>query len=688
MLLSALAPLLVLALASSAPSDLVPDENTEGLVVLEAPAPESPADVGLRPGDVLLSWRRGDSMGLLRWPAGLLDVETEQAPRGAVTLIGRRGDRPMSWQMPAVRWGLRTRPALSPHLRVLYREGAQRFAAGDPAGGDESWRAAVEAAARAEDPSRTAWLLGEIGRAWAQAGRWKEADEAYEEAVRRAEGTPLQAALLRDWGATFLRRELWSRAEECFRRALFLSPRESLAAAQDLAALATIATRRGDLETAERSYRQALAIRSRLAVTGPYLGQLIQGEVAAFAIVPSGGAYFEDVEELRRKLQRLRETLLEVAGLAAQTESSAQSAVAAPKREVLSALEVLQRALARDEREAPGSLTVSDHWQVLGEINFADGDLAAAEIAWLRALDLRERLAPGTLREARTLRDLGRVHAQAGRDRAAASFLCRAAEALDRRNRPTLGDFEARKALEEEPAAYDQDCIAALVAARRPEDALYALERSRVRGALPAAPDLARRRKEIEAERAQALVRLGRLSTSRDRDEVDLLDEEVAELEAQRDRIAAPVQLDRLRAALPPGSLLLAWSIGGEESFLFAVRPAGTQGPGVEVFPLTALAADLRSKVRRFAREVEKAETTSSRSLRQAAELYQLLLSPAEDLLATSERLVLLPDEVLAPLPFGALPQGEVLLEKRKKIETATSATAWVEALAAVPRGR
>ena len=680
MLHSVLAPLLVLALSSPAPSIPIQEERTEGLVVLETPAAGSLADVGLLPGDVLVSWRSGGAAGLLRWPAGLADVEAEQAPWGTVTLIGRRGDRPMTWQMPPVRWKLRTRPSLSPHLRALYREGAQLFAAREPEKGADSGRAAIDVAVRADDKPRQAWFLGELGRAWGEAWRWQEADAAYEDAVQRAEGTGMAPSLLRDWAATFLRRQLWERAASCYRRALALMPPKSLAGAQDLAALASLATREGDFETAERLYRQALAARTRVTVFGPYMVRLIRDEVAGFEI--SVGSTQEQIDDLHVKLQRLKETLLDAAGL--QAEPSAKPAAAAPKREALSALELLQRALTQAEREAPGSLTVSDRLQALGNLAFSDGDLITAEITWLRALDLRERLAPGTLREARTLRDLGRVHAQAGRDRAAASFLCRAAEALDRRNRPTLDDSEAHTFCGEEPAAYDQDCIAALVAARRPEDAFYALERSRVRGMLPAAPDLARRRKEIEAERAQTLVRLGRLSTSRDRDEVDLLLGSTEELEAQRDKIAPPVQLDRLRAALPPGSLLLAWSIGEEESFLFAVRPTGTQGPGVEVFPVAASAADLRSKVRRFARDVEKTETASSRPRKEAAELYRLLLSPAEELLATSERLLLLPDEVLTPLPFGALAQGDVLLEKRQKIETASSATAWVEALTPV----
>lgn len=678
MLPSVLAPLLALALSASA----IPfsEESSEGLVVLGAPAPPSEASAGLLPGDVLVSWRRGGEAGLLRWPSGLLEVETEQAPRGAVELVGRRAGEPMRWRMPPVRWNVRTRPALSPHLRALYREGAQRFANQDPAGGAAAWRAAVEAAARAEDRPRMAWFLGELGRTGAESGRWREADAAYEEAVRKAEDTGMATFLLRNWCATYVQRENWERAETCYRRVLAKAQPGTFAAARDLAVLAGLATRRGDLEAAERMYREALSIRSGIVVLGPYLVQAIRDEVAGFGAPGPSGVTREEIEDLRRKLQRLRETLLAEAGLKPPGDRPAKTAAAPAKKEKEkeepSPLEALQRALAKAEREEPGSLTVADRWQDLGELSFEDGDLIAAEIAWLRALDVREKLAPGTLREARTLHDLGRVHAQAGRDRAAASFLCRAARALDRRNRPAPEDAEAQATFGEETAAYDRDCIAALVAARRPDAAFLALERSRVRGAaLSSALD--RRRKEVEQERAQALTRLSRLSTSRDRDEVDLLAAYAEELESRRDEIVHPLKLDSLRAALAPGTLLLAWSIGEDQSFLFAVRPSGAPGPGVEVFPVLVKAADLLKRIPVFAAQAASVETEPGRPRTEARELYRLLLGPAEAPIAAAERLILLPDEVLAPLPFGALIQGEKRLEERARVETAASATAW-----------
>src|SRR6185436_19590452 len=310
----------------------------------------SDGDVGLLPGDVLVSWHRGDTSGLLRWPAGLLEVETEQAPRGAVMLGGRRDGRPMTWRMPAVPWRLRTRPAWSPHLRALYREGAERFAARDYEAGAESWLAGVEAATRAQDPARAAWFLGELGRAWSEAWRWKETDETYESAVRRAASTGMVPFLLREWGATFVRRELWERAEGLYRRALALDTRGSFTAARDIAMLAIIASHRGDLDAAERLSLQALSTRSQLAVIGPYLVQIVREEVGDFGTASPGSVTREQIDDLRRKLERLQETLLAEAGVPPErpAESAAKPAAApAKKKEEPSPLETLKQALMK-----------------------------------------------------------------------------------------------------------------------------------------------------------------------------------------------------------------------------------------------------------------------------------------------------------------------------------------------------
>lgn len=666
-----------------------PDEPREGLVVIAAPAAGSLAEAGLQPGDVLLSWQRGPFSGVLRWPSGLAEVETEQAPWGFVRLAGRRGDEPMTWQMPAaVRWNLRTRPALSPHLHALYREGAERAAARDLRAAEESWLVAVDEANRAGDTSRAAWFLGHLGYARASAAQWDGADQSYESAVRQVEGTAMAAHLLREWGATFVRRQDWGRAESCYRRALALATPYSLSAGSDLVQLSAIATHRRNLDQAERFFEQALAARRRILPLGSF-GQTVRDEIAGFARPEDLRGSGLEIERLRLRLQQLRDRLLKEAGLPAETEGATKTAAAAPKKTEPSPLETLQKALAKAEREAPGSLAVSDLWQELGALAYEARDHVAAEIAWLRALDLREKLAPGTLREARTLHDLGRVHATAKRNRAAASFFCRAAGSLDRLGRmpPASGapaDGATWDALGASPAAYDADCVNALVDAGRTDEAFLAVERSRLRAAEPPLPmKLSRRTQEIDTERNQARARLARLSTSRDRDEVDLLVDWAADLDFERHEIVNPLDLPGIRAALPAGTLLLAWSIGEERSFLFLVRPAeapglAAPGPGVEVFPVRARAGDLREKARTFTARAGTVETGSVLARQEAADLYRRLFGPADEQIAAAQRLLLLPDAIVASLPFGSLIRGDSLLGQQKPLQTASSATGWV----------
>jgi tetratricopeptide (TPR) repeat protein len=673
--------LVILALSAGLPSLAKADEPPHGLVVLSAPSQGSSANAGLLPGDVLTSWHR-ETGGPLRWPSDLAAIESEQAPRGTVVLRGRRGEGEQirSWTMPALPWGVRTRPALGGGpFQVFYEEGARLLALRNVKGAAESWMAGVWAMDRAGDKLAAAWLLGEIGRAWAQAGQWNEAGLAFERALVRAEKTGMAAHLLREWGAAALNAQRWDLAESCYRRALALAPAGSFAAARDLALVAVAETHQGNLDEAERLYRRALNDRvSLIPVGAPYLVQVVQEEIGRFARADQlTGANRERIEELRLKLRRLRETLLAEAGVpqqrvaqqvgaqeqkgardskaprdgkpgkdtkAASTEKKPE-APAEPEKE-LSLLERVTQALAQAEQEDPGSLLVSDHWQDLGTLAFAEGDLVGAEVAWLRALDLREKLAPGTLREARTLHDLGRLHLRAKRTLPATSSLCRAAGLLDWLTPEELESATTRTALAARPAAYDRDCVAALVETGRPEEAFLALERSHARAAgSPLSTETAGRRKRIEEERDSDLARLAHLSTSRDRDEVHLVQSHARYLENQRAETAAPLSLPELRSALAPGTLLLAWSDGSTEDLLFVVRPDGMQGPGVEVFAVPNGTRKPREKIAALAQ----------------AEQFLLLL----------------PEKAATPGVITTLTQGSPTPADRKPLEKTASVTAW-----------
>src|SRR5262245_15085879 len=128
--------MLLLMLALLAPN--LGDAPVDAGVVVEEVAPGfAAAEAGLVPGDVLWSWQRAaaaapnddPATGTIAAPFDLDDVEWEQAPRGVVTLVGRRGERPLVAVLPAGPWGLSARPPLSSSTLAAYEEGRALLAA-------------------------------------------------------------------------------------------------------------------------------------------------------------------------------------------------------------------------------------------------------------------------------------------------------------------------------------------------------------------------------------------------------------------------------------------------------------------------------------------------------------------------------------------------------------------------------
>ena len=78
------------------------------------------ARAGLQLGDTLLSWTRGDAQGNIESPFDLLEIEVEQAPRGAVTIEGLRGTEKRAWVLVPSSWGL--------HVRANLPDGRSRSA--------------------------------------------------------------------------------------------------------------------------------------------------------------------------------------------------------------------------------------------------------------------------------------------------------------------------------------------------------------------------------------------------------------------------------------------------------------------------------------------------------------------------------------------------------------------------------
>src|SRR4029079_2297426 len=118
-------PSLLLLVASLLLAAPVPGDDSAAGVVVEEVARDSAAEkAGIQPGDVIVSWPRGPAppanpqpaQGAIASTFDLGDIEVEQAPRGPLLLAGRRGPAAMTWALPPVLFGLRSRPLLADGL--------------------------------------------------------------------------------------------------------------------------------------------------------------------------------------------------------------------------------------------------------------------------------------------------------------------------------------------------------------------------------------------------------------------------------------------------------------------------------------------------------------------------------------------------------------------------------------------
>ena len=85
----------------------------DGLVVLEIARSSGGEIAGLKAGDVLASWSRGNDHGTLESPYDWNEIETAQAPLGPVEIAGSRGSQPMTWKLGEVAWQVLCRPVLT-----------------------------------------------------------------------------------------------------------------------------------------------------------------------------------------------------------------------------------------------------------------------------------------------------------------------------------------------------------------------------------------------------------------------------------------------------------------------------------------------------------------------------------------------------------------------------------------------
>ncbi|MEM8930715.1 MAG: CHAT domain-containing protein [Acidobacteriota bacterium] len=321
-------------------------------------------------------------------------------------------------------------------------------------------------------------------------------------------------------------------------------------------------------------------------------------------------------------------------------------------------------------------------------------------------------VASGRLDLALAIADLAQAYEALGQQARATAHHLEALRGLEveldrRRNVPLLYGF----AYGDEPEIYRR-AIALALKLGQPATAFHHLERFRAQRFLDrmverdlAAVDvpeaLARDRKRLgrRIDQARREVMLNPQSTSatdalRDArwryDDVVELIRSSSPLQAKV-RYPSPLDADAARRALDPGTVLVAFFVDREQTVAFVSKPDDST---LHVVPLVADASDLGRRVEAWTRQLAAAKRgsltgSSTRAHRHGRELYQVLLEPLEEHLASAKRLLILPDGPLHNVAWGALvrPLTETsdldwqYLVEWKPVHTALSATVYAELL-------
>jgi CHAT domain-containing protein/Tfp pilus assembly protein PilF len=419
-------------LAAGCPTESVAgptQEQAPGVVVEALDSRATAAQAGLDAGDILLRWELQPEIatnapppsGDLFLPLDVDRVKRDWSPKGRLALAAIRDGEAFKVVVAPGRWGLDVRPRLRASELTLYRsiiETAWRQAGpAMPAKGAS--RLLTADARRRDDPVRAAWFLRRSGD---------------------PESSPLSA--LRDLDLQRHTLVLELLADSMFEggrpsaaKVLATSAlRRQRAGSADDVAIASLLNKLGvydyvgrDLESAVQLFRQAVAIRLRLAPLSLDLAKSLNnlgGMIQALGEFSRADACYRRSLQIK---QRLVPDSLSVASSLNNLGNLAR------ERGDLDAAETwYRRSLTIRERLAPESLHVATSLNNLGLVTFLRGDLATAEDRLERALGLWSALAPGSANEAHCLISLGNVASERGNLTVAESHYRRALQVQER----------------------------------------------------------------------------------------------------------------------------------------------------------------------------------------------------------------------------------------------------------------
>jgi len=553
-----------------------------------------------------------------------------------------------------------------------------------------------------------AYAINNLGVVLRSMGDYRGAEESYRSSLKIFEsldpGGRGSGFCLNNLGAlTCLRGDL-AAAEDYYRRALAIRERldpGSEDVAMTLGNLGNVEGQRGDADRAEAYYRRALEIHERINPEGSAVA-LVLNNLGTCHL--DRGDWAEAKAVFRQALERWRK-------IAPDGLDTADTWINLGNAEwrlgnLSAARQNAQKALALKEEKAPGSVSVSSVLHLIGSIAMQEKRYEEAEAAYRRALAIRTVMTPGSWEEADTTHSLGVLLHRSDRLEESLDTLTRAVDLLEGLQGRLGGTAEQRQSFRGRYIQYYRSLMDVQMELGRQREAFETLERSRARGflALLAERDLAfdadipadleRRRRLANAAFDRVQTTLAGLSPEKDRETLVMLHAELDEIrrrqETIRDEIRTrsprlgrlqyphPLSLDKASAALDPGTVMLAYSVGEQGGTIFILGP---DAGAFRAHPLKADRDSLGAKVLALRRAI-----VGRRPVAPAADsLSRILLEPATDEIARAERILVSPDGSLHLVPFGALtdprpPDGKrrYLIEARP-VHSVLSATVYAE---------
>jgi CHAT domain-containing protein/Tfp pilus assembly protein PilF len=566
----------------------------------------------------------------------------------------------------------------------------------------------------APDSLNTAVLLSNVGNLAGERGDLINAEKYNNQALeiqqRIAPESFDVARTLNSLGATEGSRGDYLKAEEYCRKALAIMEKlapENPEIALDLLNLSQIAEVRGDLGKAERYARRALATRQKYA---PGSNDVAFALNSLGNIALKSGARNQAQVYQRRALAIWAKIAPGSLDYASVLNDLGNVLRAGGDR--IEAAKCYRRALEARQKVNPGGYVVADSLHALGDLYLEEGKLTEAENMYQKSRTTLEKLAPESKQYGEVLAGLARIAVSKGRLDDAASLFEEALKAMEAQVHHWSGSEEMRSGLRAGYSKVYQDYIELLIKTNQPEIAFNIFERSRARSFLETLaerdlafevelpPELRRARLENFAKYDRIEDELMKLDPKRDEDKssVEQLSQKLRELQDLREQIAAqvrkasphfaalqypkPLDAEAARKALDPGTVLLAYSVGEEETILFVISSESeTAQGGVSVFHVPLGEKRLRGKVEALRKLLQSWNASDQRVFAGTSRaLYRSLVAPAEGMLAGATRVLIVPDGPLQILPFAALLRSSNhYLMEWKPIHTAVSVTAYAE---------